>query len=80
MPNIGDFPFDPSDEPPVSWSGPTLFLKGEHSKYINRKNIPVAEKFFPNMQLQVLDAGHWVHAEQPLETVRLSHDFLSKID
>lgn len=29
------------------------------SRYINDKNIPLARQFFPNMQLQHLDAGHW---------------------
>ncbi|ORX36341.1 Alpha/Beta hydrolase protein [Kockovaella imperatae] len=77
--SLGSFPYDPP--PPVSWGspewrGPTLFLKGEHSKYLNRHNIPTAEAFFPNMKLVTLDAGHWVHAEQPAETIRVVSDFI----
>jgi hypothetical protein len=33
-------------------------------RYINRKNLPLAEQLFPNMKLEALDAGHWVHAER----------------
>ena len=78
IPSIGEFPYDPANSPPT-WSGPTLFLKGAKSKYINRRNIPVAEQFFPKSRLEILDAGHWVHAEQPIETVRLVKEFLQGI-
>ncbi|TYJ57736.1 hypothetical protein B9479_001590 [Cryptococcus floricola] len=79
IPQIGDFPYKPP--PPVTdaspeWQGPTLFIKGEHSKYINKHNIPVAEQFFPNMKLEVLETGHWVHAEKPAETVELIKAFI----
>lgn len=53
-----------------------MFLKGEHSRYLNRHNIPVAERFFPNMRLEVLDTGHWVHAEKPAETVAMVEEFV----
>ncbi|OCF34688.1 mitochondrial protein [Kwoniella heveanensis CBS 569] len=81
--HIGDFPYSPP--PPVSptspiWDGPTLFLKGAQSKYINRKNIPVAEAFFPKMKLETLDTGHWVHAEKPNETVELVKRFVQAVD
>ncbi|WVF66897.1 hypothetical protein IAT40_001640 [Kwoniella sp. CBS 6097] len=83
IPHIGDFPYSPP--PPVSptspiWEGPTLFLKGAQSKYINRKNIPVAEAFFPKMKLETLDTEHWVHAERPNETVELVRKFVQAID
>jgi hypothetical protein len=28
-------------------------------RYINRRNSPVIEEFFPNMKLEILDTGHW---------------------
>lgn len=31
------------------------------------------------MRLEVLDAGHWVHAERPMETVKLVEEFLKGI-
>lgn len=36
---IGDFPYDVGSR---TWDGRTLFVKGAKSKYLNRKNIPVA--------------------------------------
>jgi len=74
IPSIGDFPYTPP--PPVSatspqWTGPTVFIKGAKSKYINSRNIPVCEAFFPNATIETLDAGHWVHSEKPLEVVEI---------
>jgi pimeloyl-ACP methyl ester carboxylesterase len=76
IPHIGDFPYAPSS---VSWDGPTMFMKGEHSRYLNKHNIPVAKAFFPNMRLEVLDTGHWVHAEKPAQTVDLIDDFVKSV-
>jgi pimeloyl-ACP methyl ester carboxylesterase len=39
-------------------------------RYINRRNIPICEAFFPNMKLVTLDTGHWVQAEKPNEFVQ----------
>lgn len=80
IPLIGGFPYTPP--PPVSetspqWEGPTLFIKGKNSPYINRKNIPTCEAYFPNMQLVTLDAGHWVHAERPGETTDAVAKFIA---
>lgn len=72
---IGDFPHTPGEQ---IWHGPTLFVKGAKSKYINRRNVPVMEQYFPNMKLETLDAGHWVHAERPQEFVDLVSKFISQ--
>lgn len=72
---IGEFPHTPGQE---QWRGPVLFVKGAKSKYLNRRNIPVAEQFFPNMKLETLDTGHWVHAEKPHEFVELVSNFIAQ--
>ncbi|KAI0671667.1 alpha/beta-hydrolase [Trametes maxima] len=56
IPELGSFPYLPGER---RWDGPTLFIKGEKSKYINKHNIDAAKAFFPNMALERLDAGHW---------------------
>ncbi|CAE6473914.1 unnamed protein product [Rhizoctonia solani] len=61
MDGIGEFPYAPGEQ---TWNGATLFVKGAKSKYINRRNMGVMEQFFPNMKLESLDTGHWVHAEK----------------
>lgn len=55
-------------------------MKGEHSRYLNKHNIPIAEQFFPRMKLEVLDTGHWVHAERPAETVGLIDAFVKGVE
>ncbi|GJE85563.1 alpha/beta-hydrolase [Phanerochaete sordida] len=73
IPTIGGFPYELGER---TWEGPTLFIKGTRSKYINRHNIPIAHEFFPNMELKTLEAGHWVHAEKPNEFKQLVEDFI----
>lgn len=54
--DIGGFPYEPGER---SWEGPTMFIKGTRSKYINNRNIPIAKEFFPNMVLEHIETGHW---------------------
>ncbi|THV04782.1 alpha/beta-hydrolase [Dendrothele bispora CBS 962.96] len=70
---MGSFPYAPGE---TKFEGRTLFIKGEKSKFINRHNIPTIEAFFPNMKMQTLDAGHWVHGEKPNEFKKLVEDFI----
>ncbi|KAI0261101.1 alpha/beta-hydrolase [Gloeopeniophorella convolvens] len=75
IPDLGGFPYKPGER---TWGGSTLFIKGAKSKYINKNNIPLAEAFFPNMSLETLDTGHWVHAEKPNEFKKLVVDFVTQ--
>ncbi|KAJ6560266.1 alpha beta-hydrolase [Mycena capillaripes] len=70
---MGSFPFTPDE---TRWEGKTLFIKGSKSSYINRHNIPLAEKLFPAMKLEHLDTNHWVHSEKPQEFTTLVQDFI----
>ncbi|KAI0635860.1 alpha/beta-hydrolase [Trametes polyzona] len=74
IPELGSFPYSPGER---TWEGPTLFIKGEKSKYINKHNIAAAKAFFPNMVLETLDAGHWVHSERPNEFKALVTKFIT---
>ena len=57
--------------------GPTLFLKGETSAYIQTKHQSRMIELFPNMKLDIIkDVGHWLHAENPVEFNRRVTDFL----
>lgn len=60
-----------------TFDGPTLFLAGANSNYIQQKDLPDLEAHFPNYQLEfVADAGHWLHAEQPHAVVEEMRKFL----
>ncbi|KAF5316811.1 hypothetical protein D9619_006509 [Psilocybe cf. subviscida] len=78
---LGSFPYKyDSEQKPVdvTWDGPTLVYKGTQSAYINHKNIPALEAFFPNMRMEELDTGHWVHAEKPTEFRKILVSFLDE--
>jgi len=48
------------------FSGPTLFIKGGDSAYIQDKHRQEVMRLFPNAQLKIIaNAGHWLHAEKP---------------
>lgn len=52
------------------FNGPVLFLKGEHSRYINAGNYPDMIHFFPHHELtEIKNAGHWLHADNPADFV-----------
>lgn len=59
------------------YNGPVLFLKGERSEYIKEKDEVLIKKHFPKAQIQeVHNAGHWLHADNPLEFFEKSMAFL----
>ncbi len=49
----------------TSFSGETLFLKGERSNYIVDDDESLIKSHFPKAEIAVIkNAGHWLHAEQ----------------
>ncbi|KAJ2158821.1 hypothetical protein GGF46_003474 [Coemansia sp. RSA 552] len=62
----------------VSYAGPTLFIAGTRSPYIKPKSYPIMKRYFPNYQLAELDTGHWVHAEKPLDFIRIVEKFITE--
>lgn len=58
---------------------PTLFIRGERSKYILDEDEPLLKEFFPNAELAtVAGAGHWVHAEAPKVLLEMMEEFLGR--
>ncbi|XP_074045519.1 sn-1-specific diacylglycerol lipase ABHD11-like [Macrotis lagotis] len=73
MDKIMDFPLVQQ-----SYSGPTLFLSGANSKYIQPSHHPEIKRLFPQAQiLSVPGAGHWIHADQPQDFMARIKCFLS---
>jgi esterase len=70
FPQILDFPDLPAG---TAYQGPTLFVAGARSDYIQTEHEPMIRRLFPQVRITRIEgAGHWVHAEQPqafLETV-----------
>jgi pimeloyl-ACP methyl ester carboxylesterase len=66
----------PMNEP---YEGPTLFIKGETSDYILPAELEQYQEHFPTATIEtILDAGHWVHAEQPARFLEVLTDFLKE--
>jgi pimeloyl-ACP methyl ester carboxylesterase len=56
---------------------PTLFLRGEKSRYIKPEDTALIKTLFPNAIVQALEgAGHWLHVETPEAFFRNVRDFL----
>lgn len=48
------------------YPGPTLFITGAKSDYVQPKDYPHIRTLFPAARfVAIKDAGHWLHAEQP---------------
>lgn len=57
---------------------PVLFLKAEHSDYIQSEHREDIVTRFPNTELKVVsNTGHWLHAEKPDLIARLVNRFLA---
>jgi esterase len=61
MPQIIGFP-----EISGKFNGPTLFLAGGSSDYVQRDHRSKIKTLFPNAHFaKIPNAGHWLHAERP---------------
>lgn len=59
------------------FDAPTLFLKGEKSDYILPSDEPIIYKYFPKAKIvSIKNAGHWVHAENPVDFISETCNFL----
>ena len=65
---MSDYPFD----------GKSLFLRGEFSDYINRDDEFEIRQLFLKAEIKTIyGAGHWLHADKPLEFLDAIFNFLS---
>ena len=60
------------------YEGPTLFIRGGNSDYIQAEHRDAVTGYFPNVDLKVIpEAGHWLHAEKPELFARICQRFLA---
>ena len=60
------------------FEGSTLFLDGEQSNYILPEDYLYIKNHFPQATIQVVPkAGHWLHAQNPKEFLKLVDQFLN---
>jgi pimeloyl-ACP methyl ester carboxylesterase len=58
---------------------PVLFIKGAHSNYILPEDFPSIRRIYPEAEIvQIPNAGHWLHAEQPQAFMEVVWSFVKK--
>jgi pimeloyl-ACP methyl ester carboxylesterase len=73
LPHLGSF--EAGNEGNV-FQKDSLFIRGSKSNYVPESSIPTIKQLFPKSKVVTLDAGHWVHFEQPKEFINQCVDFL----
>lgn len=64
-------------EATVSFPKPVLFVKGSLSPYIKPEHEAQIKELFPLASVKIImDAGHWLHAEQPQALQKILLKFL----
>ncbi len=59
------------------FTGPTLFIRGGKSNYVQPEDEPLIREWFPAARIETIaEAGHWLHADKPEEFLRLVVEFL----
>ena len=75
MVNIEGWPYIPEGH---AYDGPTLFLAGGRSPYIQPEHFATMRRLFPRHRLEVIEqAGHWLHVENPERFAALLEGFVA---
>ncbi|WP_291868638.1 alpha/beta fold hydrolase [Maribacter sp.] len=62
-----------------TYTGPTLFLRGDKSEYVMPNDSLEIKTHFPNAIIETIDnAGHWLHAENPKQFFSKSLLFINQ--
>lgn len=60
-----------------SYSGPSLFIKGEQSNYIQKSDEQEIKQWFTEAEIiSIPDVGHWLHADAPKVFINIVSRFL----
>ncbi|XP_037075207.1 protein ABHD11-like isoform X2 [Pollicipes pollicipes] len=74
LPRLAAFPRPPT----ATYEGPTLFVGGQNSNYIEPSAQDEIRALFPAARfIWIPDAGHWVHSEQPARFLEAVCPFLA---
>lgn len=59
------------------YNGPSLFISGENSDYIQKEDENLIREHFPKAEIvEIKEAGHWVHAENMEAFYKAVHSFV----
>jgi esterase len=60
-----------------TFDGPVMLIVGKQSDYVSIEDYAQFRQVFPHIRIEEVEAGHWVHAEQPERTIELLSEFLA---
>lgn len=63
-----------------AFQGPTLVLRGARSRYVTDEMLPALREVLPRAEVETLEAGHWLHAEQPKAFQTAVNAFLERVE
>ena len=76
MDKLTGFPIDLHNS---QFNQQTLFVHGSESDYITPNQLPQINKLFPNNKtVEIKNAGHWIHVQNPDELLNEMHFFLEQ--
>ena len=76
---IADIEGWPDENAALRYGGPVLFVAGERSDYLGPEGLEAARALFPHARVITLaNAGHWLHADQPVLFAEAIEAFLSE--
>lgn len=76
--NIGAFPTFGGQ---AVYAGPTAFIVGGNSDYVNPDDHSRIRKLFPQVEFYTIpEAGHWVHSEKPQDFLQIVLEILNRDD
>lgn len=61
------------------FTGPTLVLRGANAHYVTDEMLPALREVLPEAEVVTLQAGHWLHAEQPEAFRQAVETFLDRL-
>ena len=67
----------PSFAQNIFFDGPTLFIAGANSKFIEQSHYSKIGRLFPKSSVErIADASHWLHADNPKAFLRAVNQFI----
>lgn len=61
------------------YTGKTLFIGGTESGYVSPEDLSTIRELFPTAEIVMINAGHWIHAEEPEELHHTVKKFLASV-
>jgi len=75
LPNLHGFPVIPEE---VRFEKPAIFIAGAESDYVEPDHHEEIDRLFPNSSVvDLTNAGHWLHADNPEAFVQTVRGFLA---